>query len=181
MTASSGGPRPTGADDKKNYADERFLSTLQRADCAALDAAVTAVNLGKRGRERISDGYLARMAVSLGGAEDRAAWWRYRHARRAIPLVDQMIAAMVLRTRPQDLFPSWKFSDLTRIPPGAQLPQLTTVLAALPPQERDELLYIIDSWLNIKSMRTRSAIYRAVLKIMGDTGKTRSKARSKAS
>lgn len=146
------------ADEEKNLAasraaDSDVLSALDRIDCESFAHAVERANVGRAGRKgrnaKISDPYLARIARPLGGSGYAQQWWRYRHSRKPMPLIDKMIAAMVFEMRPQDLFPSWRFSVLTPVAPNVpQLARFIRILGALDERERAGLFDQIEQWLN---------------------------------
>jgi hypothetical protein len=172
MTPTSRTPRPRVVEEKISAPANRGsseLSPVEIADCLALQGAYERANAGRRGRERISDRDLATAARALGGSAHRQQWWRYRNGKSPMPFIDLMVAAMVFDERPQDLFPSWKFSALTPFQPSGRAPQLARQISGLAEPDRTALLFIIDAFLEGKKA-ARDALLRCARRLFKKRG-----------
>lgn len=138
MNPSSRTPRESLAERKNSRGKSRTRKTVpygeaDRLDAAGLQRALNLVNAGKTDRDPtwIGTVKLARFAAPLGGSSFRTQWEAYLREdvkkRRRIKVIDKLIMGLFFarfeqtkHLRMTDIFPSWRFEQLTPLPIGAR-------------------------------------------------------------
>lgn len=149
--------------------NRRTITPEAKADCDRLKHLLDATNarLTANGEEPITEGTFVRQSQ---GTIKRQAIWAMVNGRRGLTMEMKLDSAVVLKTKPQNIFTkTWRWSLLTRLAPDERLPLAEAVLSDLAEPERTEALRVLDAYARAGRNKKRE-IMRAIRIIVGDDG-----------
>lgn len=139
MNATSRAPRLVVAERKFSFHDDdivvraaprlphekpppRRLTREDDADCYGLRLIWLAVSPESLPlRQKLSGQHLAEVAKLVGrGSKQRNDWSAYKNCRKRMQDDDKLLASLIFRSAPQNIFPSWPWPELTHEPREAR-------------------------------------------------------------